>query len=109
VPAAEFVPAPTLRKIDQSEVDLVAGVWLSKLSTRPTGQQAIPLLQRFNPQDIGAAIDLVSKDKRFSERDTHYRAISEVLWGRSLDTLASTLNNEAEQLRADREARNASR
>jgi hypothetical protein len=78
----EPVQAPELRKVDTNEAEQVASVFQAKLRNRVTANIVYPLLQRFTPEQITAAITTLAglPEAVVADRDTQAELISSVLF-----------------------------
>jgi hypothetical protein len=78
----EPVQAPELRPIQNSEMEAVAQHWQNKLRNRTTGNHVTPMLQRFTPEQIFAAIDALAQHPSAvsAERDVQAELISACLF-----------------------------
>jgi hypothetical protein len=78
----EPVQAPELRPIQNSEMEAVAQHWQNKLRNRTTGNHVTPMLQRFTPEQIFAAIDALAQHPSAvsAERDVQAEFISACLF-----------------------------
>jgi hypothetical protein len=76
------VQAPELRKVDTNEAEQVASVFQAKLRNRVTANIVYPLLQRFTPEQITAAITTLAglPEAVVADRDTQAELISSVLF-----------------------------